>query len=1059
MRPHGVPSAGCSGCGRATALCRAAWHKAAHSTHRRPPRVLLLVVLLVAVPSLADGPTIVTSAGGDVRPDGTLSLTAQATGEAVHLSAEHEPEPGEALPTWLTATSTVAATRDPRLEITISPPENALPQQFTLAASATDSGGLTSQAEIPWQVLAPLCSGTLEYDDGGTCSDCPAHSVPNVAKTRCDSCPADSERPAGATACTPCASGLTSRAGEGCRCPGAAFLKDGVCLPCPLHHESGDNANNCRKCPAGQQRLAGMEACQACPAGQTSISGGACARPTLRLTASPPSIDESAGPQMVTVRATASVNADSPLVVPLVFGGTAMSADYALTGTTTIVIAKDARQGSTVLTVTPVDDGIADEDETIDIGTTLASHTVTGASLIIEEPTPALFLSTSPAWIGEPSGAQPVVVTARAHAVLAAALTVPLTLAGTATSTDYTVSGSSTVVITSGSREASTTLTITPVNDLLADDGETIQFDAAIAGYRVTGAVLTIRELAPAITISASPARIDESGGLRKVVVTAATNVVSNSSLAVPLTLGGTATAIADYTTGRIGTVTIPATKRQSTTLVEITPVDDGVADDGETIVFDATVPGFAVTTATVTIEEPDPAIALAASPTELDEDGSAQPVVVEATANAVVGTALTLPLRFSGTATASTDYAVAGTRSVTIAAGTKSGSTTLAVTPVDDGVKDDEETIEIGAAAAGYAVASTTLKILEPPPVLELHVSPSTLDESGGAQSVEVTAKRESAENSVLTVPLTFGGTATRSDYAVAGAQGITIAASQQTGTTTLIITPVDDAVADDRETIEIGASLADHDVKLAILTIKEPPPTVTLSVSPVSILEHQGAQVATVKAQAATPVAATATVSLTLAGTATPTIDYAVSGTRSVTIQTGQSSNTTTLTITPVLDTVPDDGETIAIDGTADGYRVESTTLAIAQPTIVLSTASTTLSENAGVVAVTMTVANPPSSGSYRKCRLEVAQNAVDTAVDRADYRLATPTRRLQASENWRAQTTITVLPDAISEAAETFTVRGRCGGSSRRTSPRHEGLDSRPLQLTITDASAGS
>ena len=71
----------------------------------------------------------------------------------------------------------------------------------------------------------------------------------------------------------------------------------------------------------------------------------------------------------------------------------------------------------------------------------------------------------------------------------------------------------------------------------------------------------------------------------------------------------------------------------------------------------------------------------------------------------------------------------------------------------------------------------------------------------------------------------------------------------------------------------------------------------------------------------------------------------------------------------------------------------------------------------------------------------------------------RLATPTRRLQASENWRAQTTITVLPDAISEATETFTVRGRCGGSSRRTSPRHAGLDSQALRLRIADASAGS
>ena len=1000
-----------------------------------------------------------TSAGGDVRPDRTLILTAQATGEAVQLSAEHEAEPGEALPTWLIATSTVAATRDPRIEIAISPPEDARPQRFTLVVSATAGGGLTSQAEIPWQVLAPLCSGNLEFDDDGTCATCPAHSVPNRAKTRCDSCSADTERSAEATACAPCASGLTSRPGEGCRCPGAALLKDGACLPCPLHYESGDDADSCRKCPAGWQRLADMEACQRCPAGQTSASGAACVLPTLQLSASPGSIDEASGPQAVVVRATIGTDAASPLTVPLAFGGTATSTDYALTGTTTIVIAKDAREGSTTLTITPADDGIADENETIEIGATLASHTVAGATLIIEEPTPALFLSASPARIGEQSGAQRVMVTARAQAVLGAALTVPLTLAGSATSTDYAASGTSTIVIPSGGREASTTLTITPVNDLVADDGETIRFDAVVAGYRVTGAVLIIEELLPAISIAASPARIDESAGLRKIVVTATTNTVSNRPLAVPLTLGGTATPGADYATSRIPAVTIAAAERQGAALLEVTPVDDGVADDGETIVFDAAVAGFAVTAATLTISEPDPAIGLAASPTELDEDGGAQAIVVEATANAVVGMALTLPLRFSGTATAGTDYALAGARSVTIPAGARAGSSTLTVTPVDDGVEDDEETIEIGAAATRYAVASTTLKIVEPLPPLELHASPATLDESGGAQSVEITAKRGAAGNAALTVPLTFGGTATAADYAVAGARVVTIAAHRQSGTTTLTITPVADAVADDRETIEVGTALADRDVTTAVLTIKEPPPIIALSVSPAQIREHQGAQVATVKARAATPLPSTATVVLTLGGTATPAIDYAVSGVRSVTIRAGRSSSSTSLTITPVSDDTPDGGETITLNGTADGYRVDSAVLAIVQPTIVLDTASTTLSENAGTVAVTMAIANAPSSGSYRKCRLEVVQDALDTAVDREDFRLATPTRRLQASENWRAQTTITVLPDAISEATETFTVRGRCGGSSRRTSPRHAGLDSQALRLRIADASAGS
>ena len=323
----------------------------------------------------------------------------------------------------------------------------------------------------------------------------------------------------------------------------------------------------------------------------------------------------------------------------------------------------------------------------------------------------------------------------------------------------------------------------------------------------MTAAVLTIKELSPAITMAISPARIDESAGTRKVVVTATTNTVSAAPLVVALSLGGTATPSTDYTTTAVGTVAIAAAKRRGAMLVEVTAVDDGVADDGETIVFNGALAGFAVTAATLTIEEPAPAIALAASPAKLDENGGAQAVVVRAAANAAVGSALTVPLRFFGTAT-TTDYALAGARSITIAAGGKAGSTTLTVTPVDDGAGDDDETIEIGATVAGYSVASTTVRIVEPPPSLELSVSPAALDESAGAQSVVVRAKRQPVASSALVVPLTLGGTATSTDYAVAGVQSITIPANQQSATTTLTFTPVADALADDRETIEIATS-----------------------------------------------------------------------------------------------------------------------------------------------------------------------------------------------------------------------------------------------------------
>lgn len=1026
------------------------------NTRRVAIRAFVAMCALVSLSATADGPPIQTSGGGGVRPDRTLTLTAQATGELVRLSAQHEPAQGETLPLWLTpASSTIPVTSNPSLEIVIAPPEDALPQQFTLAVGATGSDGLTSQAQIPWQVLAPLCSGNLDFDDDGTCAVCPAHRVPNIAKTRCDPCAANTERPPTANACVACPTGLVSEAGEGCRCPGASRIKEGACIPCPLHHDSRDNAHNCAKCPAGQQRLANMDACQACPIGQVSDSGAACTLPTLTFSTSVSSVDESAGPQLVAVRAIANAEAMSRLTIPLTFGGTASASDYAIAGTASIVLAKGARTASTTLTITPVDDGLADDNESIEIGAAASSYTVVATTISIEEPVPALLLSTTPTWIGEPSGAQDVEVKARAHAVLGSALTVPLTLGGTATAaTDYTVAGSQVITIATSTREAITMLTITPAQDAVPDDGETITFGATVAGYAVTAATLTLKELAPTIVISTSPSRIDESAGMRKVVLTATTNTVSNSALALPLTIGGSASSTTDYVVRGTQTITIPATKRSGAAVLEITPVDDGVSDDLETIVFGAAVLGFQVDPATLTLEEPAPAIEIAVAPTELEEHGGAQVVTVEASANAVVGSTLTLSLNLSGTATTGTDYAVAGTRSIVVPAGSKTASTTLAITPVADGLDDDEETIEFTATVPGYAATSATLVILDPLPSLALSVSPSSVDESGGAQSVVVAAHRDAA-GAPLTVPLTFGGTATAtSDYAIGGTRSVSIAAMQKAGTTTLVVTPVDDSTADDGETIVIGATLADYDVKTATLTVDEPPPTIALSVSPAELQEYAGAQVATVTATTDAPFGSAVAVSLTLSGTATTAIDYAVAGTLSATIEAGQSSGSTALTITPVADTVADDSETIVIAGAAAGYQVEDATLVIRQPTIVLGVANTLLPENAGTVAVTISIVNPPTSGSYRKCRLEVVPMALDTATDRADYRLATTSVRLRADENWRSQLALTVLPDALSEATETFTLRGRCGGSSRRTTPGHAALDWRPLQLRIAN-----
>ena len=116
--------------------------------------------------------------------------------------------------------------------------------------------------------------------------------------------------------------------------------------------------------------------------------------------------------------------------------------------------------------------------------------------------------------------------------------------------------------------------------------------------------------------------------------------------------------------------------------------------------------------------------------------------------------------------------------------------------------------------------------------------------------------------------------------------------------------------------------------------------------------------------------------------------------------------------------------------------------------------------VAEGAGEVQATLTLRDPPSSGSYRTCLLEVADGP-NTAANGTDYRL--PERsgdraRLSAQTDWQATLPLTFLADAEdSEGTELFTVRARCGGSSEEAAPRHGELAAIPLTIQIADGAA--
>ena len=239
------------------------------------------------------------------------------------------------------------------------------------------------------------------------------------------------------------------------RCSAARYEEEGVCRDCPPNHIPNDARTGCAPCPPGTERLAEEPECEPCPPGLSSDAGGSCGCGlAARLSeagcvACPPDTDSRRN---------------------------ARNCDPCPPG---------QRRPAGVASCRPVPPGQPSGDQA------RAASAKSGAPAAS---TPTLALSASVSELVESAAAQPVTVAATLSVPAAAQLTVALTFGGTASAADYSVSGTRAIAIAAGASSATTTLRIVATNDLVADGGETIEIGAALAGYAVAKATLTLRE-------------------------------------------------------------------------------------------------------------------------------------------------------------------------------------------------------------------------------------------------------------------------------------------------------------------------------------------------------------------------------------------------------------------------------------------------------------------------------------------------------------------------------------------------------------------------------------
>ncbi|MGA9379481.1 MAG: Calx-beta domain-containing protein, partial [Phormidium sp.] len=301
----------------------------------------------------------------------------------------------------------------------------------------------------------------------------------------------------------------------------------------------------------------------------------------------------------------------------------------------------------------------------------------------------------------------------------------------------------------------------------------------------------------------------------------------------------------------------------------------------------------------------------------------------------------LTINYKVAGTATRTTDYTLATgdnitsvtAKSFTIAAGQTTA--TLNVTPVDDAVKDPNETVQLtlekGTNYNVGAANNATLTIADD--VRVVSIAPGVnANERGSNNGTFLITLDNPAPAGGLTIIYKVAGTATETtDFSLTPGTNITdvrpktftIAAGQTTAT--INVTPVDDTVFDPNETVQLTLETGGSNYTLgatsqASITIADNTPTVTIASG--DFASERGLVNGTFIITLDSPAPAGGlTINYGVAGTATLTTDYTLATgsnltnvtATSFTIAAGQT--TAILNVTPVADSVFDPGETVQL------------------------------------------------------------------------------------------------------------------------------------------------
>jgi hypothetical protein len=796
------------------------------------------------------------------------------------------------------------------------------------------------------------------------------------------------------------------------------------------------------------------------------------AAPTsITLTVDTASLGEDAGDAEVQVTATLGDGSTAILdqtVVTLSLSGTHvdLGPDYTV-GDVTVTVPAGAVDGTGPLAISVNDDNLAEGDETIEVAGAADGFTVASTSIGLTDndaaPT-SITLTVDTASLGEDAGDAEVQVTATLGDGSTAILdetTVAVSFGGTdeALGSDYEASDF-TITVAAGAVDGSSTLTLTPNDDNLAEGDETIEVSGSADGFTVVSAEigLTDNDVAPAsITLTvADPASLAEGAGETAVTVTATLgdgNTALLTETQVTLSLSGTDEALGpDYTAGEV-TITVAPGATAGSGPVPVSVVDDILAEGDETIQIAGAAEGFSVEPATVALIDNDTAptaIILTVDTASLDEGAGETAINVTATlgdGSTALLTATEVTLSLSGTDEAlGSDYE-ASEVTIAIDAGAVAGSSTLTLTPNDDNLAEGDESIEVAGAAGGFTVVSAEIGLTDndvAPTLIALTVDTDTFDEGDGETSLTVTATLGDGSTALLTDTEVSLAIAESDENAATGAS-VTIGAGETSVSGSLSLTLIEENLVDGDKVILLTGNAAGFNIGDLELTVTDndiAPTTITLEVDNNTFDEGDGeVSIAVTATLGDGSTALLHHIDIDLAVAASD--ENAAAG-AAVRIEERVTVGSGPLVLTLIEENLVDGDKTIVLTGAADGYDIGDVELTvtdndIAPTTITLSVDRDSFDEGDGETAVTVTaVLGDGSTALLHHIDIDLAvaasdENAAAGAAVRIEERVTVGSGPL----------VLTLIEENLVDGDKTIVLTGAA-----------DGYDIGDVELTVTD-----